>query len=211
MGIALAWQGSLLDGGQPGVDGAFAAVRRHRLDDCCWVDHAPGWLAGSDSLFDELLAGCDWRSREVPMFGRRVVEPRLVTGYEPGVPLPPAVAGIVRALSTRYSVEFDSVWINLYRNGRDSVAWHGDRVRHLMSEPLVATVSLGAVRRFGLRPRGAGARRSFALGPGDLVVMGGRSQHDWEHSVPKVAAAGPRMSITVRHSRPARSVATASS
>ena len=107
-------------------------------------------------------------------------------------------------LSRRYTVEFDSVWVNLYRDGQDSVAWHGDTNRLTMEMPMVATVSLGARRRFLLRERGS-SRIAHELRPGagDLVVMGGRCQHDWEHTVPKTAErVGPRMSVTIRHSRP---------
>jgi alkylated DNA repair dioxygenase AlkB len=105
-------------------------------------------------------------------------------------------------LSGRYGVTFDSVWVNLYRDGRDSVAWHPDRNGRVHRNPLVATVSLGARRKFQLRPRGGG-RIALVLEPGcgDLVVMGGACQHDWEHCVPKTARpVGPRMSVTIRHS-----------
>jgi alkylated DNA repair dioxygenase AlkB len=109
------------------------------------------------------------------------------------------------ALRERYVVGFDQIWANLYRDGADSVAWHGDRTRHVMERPLVATVSLGARRRFLLRPRGT-TRVSHELHPGagDLIVMGGRCQHDWEHTVPKsTRTVGARISVTIRHSRPA--------
>ena len=98
-----------------------------------------------------------------------------------------------------YQRSFDSIGCNYYRTGADSVAWHGDRMRHEQIDPLVAIVSVGAPRPFQLRPRGGGHALSFLLGQGDLLVMGGAIQHDWEHSVPKVAAAGPRISITYRH------------
>jgi alkylated DNA repair dioxygenase AlkB len=109
------------------------------------------------------------------------------------------------ALSARYAVGFDRIWVNLYRDGADSVAWHGDRNRLVMTRPLVATVSLGARRRFLLRRRGTTkATHRLEPGHGDLVVMGGRCQSDWEHTVPKTAQhVGPRMSVTIRHSRPA--------
>ena len=108
---------------------------------------------------------------------------------------------IAGALSLRYDVVFDRIWVNLYRDGRDSVAWHGDRNRHTHTDPLVATVSLGARRRFLLRPVGGRPAHELRPGHGDLVVMGGACQHEWEHTVPKQSAAvGPRMSITLRHS-----------
>jgi alkylated DNA repair dioxygenase AlkB len=107
-------------------------------------------------------------------------------------------------LSARYDVGFDSVWVNLYRDGRDSVAWHGDRNRRVMARPMVATVSLGARRKFQLRPRGTSTiRHTLMPGVGDLLVMGGECQAEWEHTVPKSArVVGPRMSVTIRHSRP---------
>jgi alkylated DNA repair dioxygenase AlkB len=97
------------------------------------------------------------------------------------------------------------VWVNLYRDGRDSVAWHRDRNRKVMTRPLVATVSLGARRKFQLRQRGTTrVAHTFEPGHGDLVVMGGNCQETWEHTVPKTQrTVGPRMSVTIRHSRPA--------
>lgn len=107
---------------------------------------------------------------------------------------------LAAVLSRHYGVSFDSVGVNYYRCGQDSVAWHGDTVRKTLDRPLVAIVSLGNGRRFGLRPRGGGAARWTTLDGGDLLVMGGHSQHDWEHSVPKAAGRGPRISVTYRHS-----------
>jgi alkylated DNA repair dioxygenase AlkB len=103
------------------------------------------------------------------------------------------------ALSERYEVEFTSVRANLYRDGRDSVAWHGDRVARDLPNAFVAIVSLGGRRRFLLRPKGGGRSVRFDPGPGDLLVMGGSCQRDWQHTVPKVAAAQPRISLTFRH------------
>ena len=104
-------------------------------------------------------------------------------------------------LSARYGEAFDSIGFNCYRDGSDSVAWHGDRHRHTVDDPVVAIVSVGAARPFRLRPRGGRPRppASFDLGRGDLFVMGGACQHDWEHCVPKVGHAEPRISITYRH------------
>jgi alkylated DNA repair dioxygenase AlkB len=102
-------------------------------------------------------------------------------------------------LSDRYGVTIDSVGFNLYRDGKDSVAWHGDRIAREIAEPVVALVSLGEPRSFLLRPRGGGRSRRFLLGGGDLLVTGGRTQRDWQHSVPKVASAGPRISLAFRH------------
>ena len=200
-GIGL--QGSLFDGGQPAVDEGFAGLRRIALDDRSWVDHEPGWLAGSDELFAELVATGRFAQRTVEMYERRVPEPRLTAGWTTDATsdeLPAPLRDVADALSRRYGVAFDRIWVNLYRDGRDSVAWHGDRNRHSHRDPLVATVSLGARRRFLLRPVGGRPQLELHPGHGDLVVMGGACQHEWEHTVPKDArAVGPRMSITLRH------------
>ena len=197
-------QGSLFDGGRPAVDAGFAGLRRIELDERSWVDHEPGWLAGSDDLFTELVATGRFGQRTVRMYDRTVPEPRLTAGWSTDVgsgELPGPLLEIAAALSQRYAVDFDRIWVNLYRDGRDSVAWHGDRNRHTQTNPLVATVSLGARRRFLLRPVGGRPQVELHPGHGDLVVMGGACQHEWEHTVPKEAAAvGPRMSVTLRHS-----------
>ena len=200
MAVALAWQGSLLDTGPAEPDDSFATLRRIQLDEHSWVDHAPGWLSGADELFAELLAGGEWRQRTRRMYEQVLPEPRLTAGWD--VDSVPALRRIAALLSPRYGVDFDRIWVNLYRDGSDSVAWHGDSNRKTQLEPVVATVSLGARRKFQLRPRGGGAVvLSLSPGAGDLVVMGGRCQHDWEHTVPKTAKpVGPRMSVTVRHS-----------
>jgi alkylated DNA repair dioxygenase AlkB len=200
----LSWQGSLLDSGPAQVDISFAELRRIPLDEASWIDVAPGWLRGSDEVFAELLATGRWGQREVHMYDKRVIEPRLTAGWDTdvdGADMPPALRAISDALSQRYGIAFDRIWVNLYRDGRDSVAWHGDRNRHTHRNPLVGTVSLGSRRRFLLRPRGGRTQHELRLGHGDLVVMGGACQHEWEHTVPKEARAiGPRISITLRHS-----------
>ncbi len=100
-----------------------------------------------------------------------------------------------RCLGQRYGVVFDSVGFNLYRDGRGSVAWHGDKIVKAIAEPILP-VSLGEPRRFLLRPKGGGSSQRFDLGRGDLLVTGGTTQRTWEHAVPKVARAGPpRISV----------------
>jgi alkylated DNA repair dioxygenase AlkB len=96
-------------------------------------------------------------------------------------------------------VVFDSVGFNLYRDGNDSVAWHGDRIKKEIEEPIVVLVSLGEPRKFLLRPKEGGKSTTFMLGRGDLLVTGGKTQRAWDHSVPKVARAGPRISLAFRH------------
>lgn len=200
--MELAWQTTL-----PGWGGApelsYARLIRVQLDPRSWIDHCPGWLAGADELMAELVRSAAWSQRERRMYDAMVMEPRLVTGWRQGS-IPGPVEQLRADLSTRYSLTFDSVHVNLYRSGSDSVAWHGDTVRKVLLDPMVAIVSLGERRRFLLRPRGGCTAKTFYLGGGDLLVMGGAAQHEWEHSVPKAVAAGPRMSVTFRHSDPAR-------
>ncbi len=200
------WQPSLLALGDPGVDAGFAGLHRLELDHTSWVDHVPRWLGGSDHVFAELVARVPWHQRRVVMYDRFVDEPRLTWWWHRATgscPLAlPVLDDVVAALDRRYGQDFDSIGCNLYRTGTDSVAWHGDRVRRACEDPVVAIVSVGSPRPFLLRPRGGGHSHSFLLGQGDLLVMGGACQHDWEHTVPKVARAGPRLSITFRHGIP---------
>jgi alkylated DNA repair dioxygenase AlkB len=186
----------------PAFDAAYAGVRRIELDRDCWADLAEGWVRGADALFEVLLATRPWRQRTRWMYQRRVAEPRLTAPWstDSGLPLdPPLLEGMRTSLSERYGVPFDSVGFNLYRYGRDSVAWHRDHIRPEIEQPIIALVSLGERRRFLLRPRGGGASLPLALGRGDLFVTGGRANRDWEHAVPKNARAGPRISVAFRY------------
>lgn len=198
----MTWQPSLFGAGAPAVDTGFSSLVRVSLDRDSWVDHAPGWLAGADAVFREIVRRGRWAQRRRRMYDRVVDEPRLTSSWRlaGGEPLEPSVLEDARcALGRRYGVVFDSVGVNLYRDGSDSVAWHRDRIPAEITEPLVALVSLGEPRRFLLRPRGGGPSRRFDLGSGDLLVTGGLTQRAWEHCVPKRAAAGPRISVAFRH------------
>jgi len=203
----VAWQPSLFDGGPLGLDPDYTGLRRIHLDDRSWVDYCPGWLSGSDLVFDALAGEARWQQRTVHIYDRILPEPRLTAGWSTDAEdetLPPMLREMAGALSKRYPVEFDRIWVNLYRDGLDSVAWHGDRNRLVMTRPMVATVSLGARRKFLLRRRGE-SRTLHRLEPGhgDLVVMGGECQAEWEHTVPKTKQpVGARMSVTIRHSAP---------
>jgi hypothetical protein len=132
------------------------------------------------------------------MYERVVDVPRLVAelpDHDPGHPvLTEAAAG----LSRHYGCALTRVSLAYYRDGRDSVAWHGDRLGYLVDDTVVAILSVGAPRRFLLRPAAGGASRAFDLGWGDLLVMGGSCQRTWQHAVPKVARAGPRISVQFR-------------
>ncbi len=197
------WQPSLLDvGASPSIDAGFTSLRRVQLDPQSWVDHAPGWLQSSDPLFSQLVEELKWGQRTRQMYDQKVIEPRLTSSWRKssGRTLsPPVVAEMRLLLSARYGIEFDSAGFNLYRDGKDSVAWHGDRIDKAIPQPIVALVSIGEPRKFLLKPRDGGSSRTFMLGRGDLLVTGGRTQRTWLHSVPKVAKAGPRISIAFRH------------
>jgi alkylated DNA repair dioxygenase AlkB len=196
-------QGSLFGVLDPAVDSAFGGLERFELDDRSWVDVARGWLTGADSVFDDLLGVLPLRQRtDIKMFDRVVDEPRLSAWWhvDAGQPEPlPILAEMRELLSERYGERFHSIGFNLYRDGRDSVAWHGDRHRHVVTDPIVAIVSVGSPRPLRIRPRGGGESRGWNLGNGDLFVMGGACQHEWEHTVAKVRHAEPRLSITFRN------------
>jgi alkylated DNA repair dioxygenase AlkB len=201
----LPWQASLFGGGGlPHVDPDLTGLIRHDLDETAWVDRVPSWLRGADEVFAWLLDTAPWEETEQELYGTVVATPRLVARwpYRLGeVELPPILEDARSALEAHYGRPFDSVSANLYRDGRDSVAWHGDRIARTIVDPLVAIVSLGHPRRFLLRPRGGATRLTLRPEHGDLVVMGGTSQRQWQHSIPKVANAAPRVSVTFRHSR----------
>ena len=186
MSLDLTWQQSLLDAGpEPTIDETFDRAERISLDQRSWIERVRGWVAGSDALFAHLLVTADWGQRTRKMWDNEVLEPRLTSwwGAESGKPLePPILERMRRALSDRYGVEFDSMGLNLYRDGRDSVAWHGDRIAREIAEPLVAIVSVGEPRRFLLRPKAKGtglATHRLLLGRGELLVTGGTTQRAW--------------------------------
>ncbi|MFL6180400.1 MAG: alpha-ketoglutarate-dependent dioxygenase AlkB [Actinomycetes bacterium] len=205
-----ALQESLWDAG-PDADGHAQLGRlsgdlvRTRLSRGAWVDYRPGWLSGADQLFDDLVEQAPWRAEQRQMYERMVDVPRLVCWYGPEDELPHATLSEARGvLSSHYRRElpegFATAGLCLYRDGRDSVAWHGDTIgRGRREDTLVAIVSLGHPRALLLRPRGGGASRRLMLGHGDLLVMGGSCQRTWEHAIPKTAQpCGPRISVQFR-------------
>jgi alkylated DNA repair dioxygenase AlkB len=198
------WQASLLDLGgavEPRPDRAFADLVRRQLDPRCWIEHAPGWLRGSDAVFATLVEQARWEQLSRRMYDKHVEQPRLTATWRRDPELLaalPVIEEMRAVLSERYEVELDSGGINFYRDGRDSVAWHGDRIPKEVVDPIVCIVSVGEPRKFLLRPKGGGSSIKLMLGRGDLLVTGGATQRAWDHSVPKVAAAGPRISITFR-------------
>jgi alkylated DNA repair dioxygenase AlkB len=200
---AIAWQPSLFGAEERvAIARSWDEVERVQLDPDSWVDYAARWISGADRLFAQVLEGRRWSQRTRRMYDRKVREPRLTAPWSlaSGEALQPPILEEIRGvLCRRYGREFDSVGFNLYRDGDDSVAWHGDRILAEVVDPIVVLVSLGEARRFLLRPKGGGASRSWMLGAGDLLVTGGSTQRTWEHSVPKVARAGPRISLAYRH------------
>ena len=200
-------QESLLDVAEEPVLGTLgSSVRRVPLSRGAWVDLRPGWLAGSGAVFGALVEAVPWRAERRHMYDRVVDVPRLLCFYGEGEPLPdPALTAALRALNAHYGAElgepFRTAGLCLYRDGRDSVAWHGDRTgRGTREDTMVAILSLGAPRAFLMRPRGGGGpSRRYEIGHGDLLVMGGSCQRAWEHAVPKTArAVGPRISVQFR-------------
>jgi alkylated DNA repair dioxygenase AlkB len=180
--------------GSPSFDAAFRALERHDLGLGAWIDRVPGWVAHDAALFAQLERELPWRSEKRPMYTRVVDVPRLLAS----VPSTGIVNDMRRALSQRYGEAFVRTSAALYRDGRDSVAFHGDTTARDMLEAVVATVSLGAPRTFLVKPTEGGRSRSFSLGGGDLVVMGGTCQRTWRHAVPKVAHAAPRIALMFR-------------
>ncbi len=203
MAQALA-QPSLLGGGAPSVDAAaLGRIRRIALDGGAWVEHLPGWLNGHQALLEDLARTTAWRSERRLMYDRLVDVPRLVAALPADGPGHPVLEQIRTILNARYQTSFVHLSLGYYRDGNDSVAWHGDTTARELPQAIVATVSLGEPRRFLLRPKAPAARPSgrthaFMLGWGDLIVMGGSCQRTWEHSVPKVAHAWPRMAVMYR-------------
>ena len=205
------WQASLLDQGEEvGLRALDGSLTRTTLSQGAWVDYRPGWVTGSDELFDRLRltgsARVAWQGERRRMYDRVLDTPRLLRFYAEDERLPDTVLDHARdQLSACYRSDlgepFRTVGMCLYRDGHDSVAWHGDRFgRSAHEDTMVAIVSIGAPRALLLRPRGGGgASRRFVLGHGDLLVMGGSCQRTWDHSVPKTSVpVGPRISIQFR-------------
>ncbi|MGC9500196.1 alpha-ketoglutarate-dependent dioxygenase AlkB [Streptomyces sp. WG7] len=199
-------QGSLFDQTDEVLLGPLDGLRRTHLGSGAWIDLLPGWLTGADALFERLAAEVPWRAERRAMYDQVVDVPRLLAFYGAGDTLPhPLLAEARDALSAHYAEElgepFTTAGLCHYRDGRDSVAWHGDRIgRGARQDTMVAILSVGAPRDLLLRPAGGGGdtvRRP--LGHGDLIVMGGSCQRTWEHCVPKsTRAAGPRISVQFR-------------
>lgn len=177
----------------------------------------PHWLAASeaDRLLGELRDSIPWEVHRIRIFGREVDSPRLScwiggqdatyvysrTRFEPH-PWTPALAALRDRVAKACDAPFNSVLANLYRDGRDSMGWHSDNEPELGARPVIASLSLGAVRRFRLKPRNESERAQvlgIELGHGSLLRMAGDTQRLYLHDLPKTnAAVGPRINLTFR-------------
>ncbi len=203
------FQPSLLDAldglGHVGVGALAGRLQRTELSRGAWVDTLPGWLEGADEVFAELVESVPWRAERRPMYDNVVDVPRLLHTYGIDQLLPhDALTEAREALNAHYRPELGEPFVTAgccyYRDGHDSVAWHGDNIgRGRSQDTMVAIVSLGSPRKLQLRPLGGHTEFSHALGHGDLIVMGGSCQRTWEHAVPKTSRpVGPRISVQFR-------------
>jgi alkylated DNA repair dioxygenase AlkB len=204
--VSLVVQPSLFGSvGELGIAELGDAVERRPLSEGAWVDLRPGFVTAADELFDALAAAVPWHEERMRMYDATVRVPRLLARYGQGETLPHPVLDEARAaLNGHYADELGEPFVTaglcLYRDGADSVAWHGDRVaRESPRDTMVAIVSLGATRPFGLRPKSGGRGLRLRIGHGDLLVMGGSCQRTWLHGIPKVASClGARISVQFR-------------
>lgn len=192
-------QASLFGTGTPTVDATFSGIERIELTAGAWIERLPGWLIGEQTVYDHLVATTGWHAHQRPMYDRIVDVPRLTASLPRDGPGHPVLTEAVDALSERFGEWCGRIGLAHYRNGRDSVAPHGDKVARDLHSSVMAIVSVGNRRRFVLSPVEGRGSCSFELGHGDLVVMGGTIQRTWRHSVPKTnRPVGPRMSIMFR-------------
>jgi alkylated DNA repair dioxygenase AlkB len=203
--MSIEFQGSLFESAQAGVGALAGRVRRTPLAHGAWLDVLPGWLEGADEVFAELVERVPWRAERRPMYDAVVDVPRLLHTYGIGEELPhPALSEAREQLDLYYADELGEPFVTAgccyYRDGRDSVSWHGDNIgKGRSADTMVAIVSLGSPRKLCLRPRGGPTEITHSLGHGDLVVMGGSCQRTWEHAVPKTSRpVGPRISVQFR-------------
>lgn len=192
------------------------------LGEGAWIAHLSGLFPEHEALAARIAASSPLRAEALRIGAREVWTPRLTAWHgDPGrvygysgrrfepTPWTEPLAEVRDRVETRTGVRFDSVLVNVYRGGRDSMGWHADDEPELgpraPEDVLIASVSLGAPRRFVMRHRRRPAdKRELALGEGDLLVMGGATQRRWQHAVPKTARpVGPRTNLTFRLIRPA--------
>ena len=179
------------------VDEAFSGAVRIQLDDTSWIDHVQGWLAGDSELMEALMKQAAWEQRSRWMYTRTVTEPRLTAEYPVIADAPqPVLHYLTEVLSTQYGQPYSRLWMNWYRDNTDGTGWHADRPANRLDGAVIPVLSLGATRRFLIRREGGGPSTPVVTHGGDLVVMGGRCQKDYVHSVPKQRQpAGARLSL----------------
>jgi alkylated DNA repair dioxygenase AlkB len=192
-------------GMQVAVDETFSTAVRIQLDDTSWVDHVQGWLAGDAELMDALMKQASWEQRSRWMYTRMVDEPRLTAEYPVIADAPqPVLHYLTEVLSEHYQRPYARLWMNWYRDNNDGTGWHADRPANKQDEAVIPVLSLGATRRFLIRPHSGGPSTTIVSHGGDLVVMGGRCQKDYQHSVPKQKHyAGARLSLNFSTATPA--------
>lgn len=191
-------QASLFDLGAPGFDPELRGLERMDLGRGAWVDYLPNWLHGHWDVYRDLAESADWRQGRRLMYHRTVNVPRLTAAAPAAGASAKLLLDLSATLAGHYSVRFEDTTLAWYRDGKDSVAPHGDRIGRLCEDTIIAIVSVGAPRRFFLHPLARGRSLTFSPGWGDLLVMGGSCQRTWLHSVPKLARADPRISIQFR-------------
>jgi alkylated DNA repair dioxygenase AlkB len=189
---------SLFGHDPPRVGATFGRVRRHDLEEGAWVDHGGEWLGGHQALFEQLRREASFERHRRVMYDRVVDIPRLLGRPPEHGSAARVLTSAAARLSERYGVTLESITLAYYRTGRDSVAMHGDKMGSLVDDTIVAIVSLGAPRRFLLKPVRGGRSLAFNLGWGDLLVMGGTCQRTYQHGVPKAVHAEERMSVMFR-------------
>jgi alkylated DNA repair dioxygenase AlkB len=190
----------------PALDQSFSTAKRVQLDAHSWVEVVPGWLSGPELLLAHLKTAMPWKQHDRRLFDQTFREPRLTAECRTLQEVTDTtLLTCLQALTGHYGVVYDSLWLNLYRDGQDSTGWHRDRFSCRQPECIVPVLSLGATRRFLIKPRNGGSSMAFKPGSGDLIVMGGRAQQDWVHSVPKnPSVCEARVSVNFQSSIQAR-------
>ncbi len=189
-----------------------APVERLALDPTSWVDISRKWLLNSDDLFVHLRDTVPWRTSQLFRYDHAVEEKRLGASWQRGHPIPhPGLAEATRWIQRTYRVEFAGFSMIQYRDGGDGQGFHRDTDMRWLDDTIIAVLTLGATRPWLLRPRAnrfadapaQGATHDVSPGSGDLLVMGGRCQADWEHSVPYLRGrtSEPRISLQWRFAR----------
>lgn len=181
----------------PRIDAsAFERCSRHPLDEHSWITHVPDLVLGHQQLADQLASDAPWEGRQRWMYNRMVNEPRLTAESTELDSAPAFLVCLAQMLSAQLGIPYDGVWMNWYRNHHDSTGWHADRPANKPDTATVPVLTLGAQRRFLIRSNRGGKSAALTPAGGDLILMQGRCQRDWQHSVPKrQAPTGSRISL----------------